>query len=317
MDIHTDVQQPQWEDLALSPAEREAQASAPAAVQTPSFAAPVVQTPAAAPAAAPQNQLPAAYLTHELRAPVTAIRLGLEILQEQIEGRLQPTEQQMLSVAVRNTARLETLVNDILDYSKVVAGKLQVAKTPCEPRGLIREAADGLRATALAQGVKLVVAEGEPLPRIAAEPRRIVQILTNLISNGIKFTPSRGRVTISAELGKREHDGTILFKVKDTGRGIPAEDLDKIFDMLMRCSNVKETEGTGLGLTLAKQMVQLHGGRIWVDSWRGVGATFLFTIPIAAEDLGREVKVYPREREFSGLLVNLAKHLNAFLALFV
>lgn len=310
-----DVQQPQWEDLALSPAEREAQAAAPAAVRAPVVAASALQAPPAP--AASQNQLPAAYLTHELRAPVTAIRLGLEILQEQIEGRLQPTEQQMLSVAVRNTARLETLVNDILDYSKVVAGKLQVEKTPCEPRALIREAADGLRATALAQGVKLVVAEGEPLPRVAAEPRRIVQILTNLISNGIKFTPSRGRVTISAELGKREHDGTILFKVKDTGRGIPAEDLDKIFDMFMRCSNVKETEGTGLGLTLAKQMVQLHGGRIWVDSWRGVGATFLFTIPIAAEDLGREVKVYPREREFSGLLVNLAKHLNAFLALFV
>src|SRR6185503_10959656 len=101
---------------------------------------------------------------------------------------------------------------------------------------------ESLRATALAQGVKLELAEGEPLPRVSAEPRRIVQILTNLISNGIKFTPSRGRVTISAELGKREHEGTILFNVKDTGRGIPAEDLDKIFDMFVRCSNVTETE---------------------------------------------------------------------------
>ncbi len=312
MDAHIDIQQPQWEDLALSPAEREA-VVAPAPVQT----AVQVPVPSPRPAPAAQPQLPAAYLTHELRAPVTAIRLGLEILQEQIEGRLQPSEQQMLSVAVRNTARLETLVNDIMDYSKVVAGKLSIEKTPCEPRGLIRDAADGLRATALAQGVKLVLADGEPLPRIAAEPRRIVQILTNLISNGIKFTPARGRVTISAELGKREHEGTVLFKVKDTGRGIPAQDLEKIFDMFTRCSNVTEVEGTGLGLTLARQMVQLHGGRIWADSWRGVGATFLFTIPIVAEDLGRPIKVYPREREFSGLLVNLAKHLNAFLALFV
>ena len=300
-----EAQSTPWEDLAFSPQERLA----------------ALRIPVKAPVKAPQLQetpeIPAAYLTHELRAPVTAIRLGLEILQEQVEGRLHAEEKQMLGVAVRNTARLETLVNDILDYSKIMAGKLEIEKEPCDARELIREAADGLRAMALAQGVKLVVDDSEPLPRVLAEAGRVHQILTNLISNAVKFTPSRGRVTISATLGKREHEGTILFKVKDTGRGIPAQDLDKIFDMFMRSSNVRQTEGTGLGLTLARLMTQLHGGRIWADSWEGVGATFCFTIPIAAEDLGRKVEVYPRQVEFSGLLVNLAEHVNSLLALFV
>ena len=325
MSLETDVQQPQWEDLVLRPEERKPSAAA-AAVPAP--VAPVVVAPKApaaqaAPAPAPvqaqRPDLPASYLTHELRAPVTAIRLGLEILQEQVEGRLHDDEKQMLNVAVRNTARLETLVNDIMDYSKIMAGKLQIAKEPCDARALVNEAADGLRAMAIAQGVKLVVDEGEPLPRVSAEGRRVVQVLTNLLSNAIKFTPARGRVTVSAELGKHEHAGTIVFKVKDTGKGIPAQDIEKIFDMFIQSgtNNTKKAEGTGLGLTLARLMVELHGGRIWADSWRGVGATFYFTVPITAEDLGRKVKVYPKPLEYHGLLVSMTKRLNAFIALFV
>jgi signal transduction histidine kinase len=328
MSLETDVQQPQWEDLVLRPEEKNTpKAAAPVSAPVPPVAvAPKASAPAAAPVAPaaapvqPQRQdLPASYLTHELRAPVTAIRLGLEILQEQVEGRLHDDEKQMLSVAVRNTARLETLVNDIMDYSKIMAGKLSITKEPCDARGLLNEAADGLRAMAIAQGVKLVVDDGEPLPRISAEGRRVVQVLTNLLSNAIKFTPARGRVTVSAELGKHEHAGTIVFKVKDTGKGIPAGDIEKIFDMFIQSSgsNQKKAEGTGLGLTLARLMVELHGGRIWADSWRGVGATFYFTVPITAEDLGRKVKVYPKPLEYHGLLVSMTKRLNAFVALFV
>src|SRR5262249_10501055 len=156
-----------------------------------------------------------------LRAPVTAIRLGLEILQEQVAGRLAPEESQMLEVAVKNTARLEGLVDDILDYSKIMSGKLGLERSACDARELLSEAAEGLRATALRRGVRLSRVEGEPLPRIDADPRRVVQVLTNLISNALKFTPARGTVTVSVERGRREHDGTLLFKVKDNGRGIP------------------------------------------------------------------------------------------------
>jgi signal transduction histidine kinase len=301
METHIDIQQPQWEDLVI----RNQPAKAPAAV------------PSAPKPQAAKTDLPASYLTHELRAPVTAIRLGLEILQEQISGRLRDDEKNTLAVAVRNTARLETLVNDIMDYSKIMAGRLQIEKSACDPRSLINEAADNLRAMAVSHGVKLVVEDDEPLPRVGADAGRVMQILTNLISNGIKFTPARGRVTVTAELGRREHAGTILFKVKDTGRGIPAKDLTQIFDMFTRCDNAKGAEGTGLGLTLARLMVEMHGGRIWADSWQGVGATLCFTIPIAPVDMVRRVEAYPREVQYTGLLVGMAKRFNAFIALFV
>jgi signal transduction histidine kinase len=261
--------------------------------------------------------MPASYLTHELRAPVTAIRLGLEILQEQTAGRLAPEETQMLEMAVKNTARLEGLVDDILDYSKIVAGKLALRREACDARTLLSESVEGLRATALRRGVKLARIDGEPLPRIDADPGRVVQVLTNLISNAIKFTPARGAVTVSVEMGRYEHEGTLVFKVKDTGRGIPAKDLEKIFSQFQQASNVKGSEGTGLGLTLARQMVDLHGGRIWAESWRGLGATFHFTIPIAAGELARRVSVYPKPVEYSGLLVSLGRRLNSFLALFI
>jgi signal transduction histidine kinase len=305
---------PAWEDLVLRPEERTAPVETvqPATVAMDSG---VVAQPQ--PASTQPQSLPASYLTHELRAPVTAIRLGLEILQEQVDLRLQPDERQMLALAVKNTARLEGLVNDIMDFSKIMAGRLKAERVACDPRELMRDAVDGMRSMAVAKGVKLAFDDTEPLPRINAEPRRIIQILTNLISNGIKYTPVRGTVTISAKVGTREHAGTIVFKVKDTGRGIPAKDLDKIFDMFIQSGNTKAAEGTGLGLTLARLMVDLHGGRIWAESWREVGATFFFTIPIAREDLRRPIEVYPKEVEVTGLLVSLAKRFNSFLALFV
>lgn len=287
----TPTDQPQWEDLVIPKLERESHS-------------------------ARKVPLPSSYLTHELRAPVTAIRLGLEILQEQIQGRLQADERHMLAVAVKNTSRLEGLVNDIMDYSKIMAGRMPVRKEPADGRELVAEAVDGLQATAISKGVKLVKEEGEPLPRVLAEPRRVVQILTNLISNAIKFTPARGTVRVSVGKGRFEHEGTLVFKVKDNGRGIPHKDLERIFDLFAQpCAS--SGEGTGLGLTLSRLMAELHGGRIWAESWRELGAAFSFTIPIAPQDLARKIRVYPKPAEYSGLLVSLSRGLNAFLSLFL
>lgn len=268
--------------------------------------------------AARGGPLPASYLTHELRAPVTAIRLGLEILQEQIQGRLEADERHMLCVAVRNTTRLEGLVNDIMDYSKLMAGRLGVHREPCSARRLAAEAVDGLQAMAVSRGIRLVKEGGEPLPRVHADRRRVIQVLTNLIANALKFTPPRGTVTVSVRPGRHEHEGTLVFKVKDTGRGIPSGELESVFDRFAQSSlNAKASEGTGLGLTLARLMVGLHGGRIWAESWKGLGATFYFTIPIARQDLAEKVEVYPRPVQYHGLLVGLMRRLNAWLALIV
>lgn len=276
-----------------------------------------VSRPAAASAATP-GSLQASYLTHELRAPVTAIRLCLEIIREGAARKLAGDEQRMLSLAIANTSRLEGLINDIMDYSKLVAGKMTISREPCEARALVNEAMDGLRTMALAKGVKLVKEVEEGLPRVSAEPRRVIQVLTNLIANAIKFTPPRGTVLVSARSGRHDHAGTVLFRVKDTGCGIPAEDIDRIFEVFAQAAagGGKHGEGTGLGLTLARAMVELHGGRIWAESWEGAGASFYFTIPVAPEDMPRRFEPYAKPVEYHGLLVDAFRRLNAFLAMF-
>ncbi len=303
--------QPQWEDLVI----REPQAR-PAPEAAPVVSAPAPVRPAARPQ---QHQVQAAYLAHELRAPVTSIRLGLEILGEQITERLQADEKQMLTLAIRNTQRLEGLVNDIMDYSKIAAGKMAIVKEPCDARALADDALDAMKAAAMAKGVRLAKDYGPLLPRAAAENRRVVQVLINLLSNAIKYTPARGSVTVSISEGRYEHAGTLLFKVKDTGPGLPQEQLEKVFGMFEQAAgaDTRKAQGTGLGLTLARGMVELHGGRIWAESWKGLGATFCFTIPIAADDLSGPVEVYAEPLEFHGLVAQFARRFNAFLAMFV
>jgi signal transduction histidine kinase len=308
-----DANMPMWEDLVIRPA-------------APSVPAPAATKTAPAPAKIPvpqalrpsQHQVQAAYLAHELRAPVTSIRLGLEGLSETAADRLQDDERKMLEIAIRNTHRLEGLVNDIMDYSKLAAGRMSVAKEPCDARALLDEAVDAMRAAAVAKGVRIVKDVAPGLPRCAAEGRRVVQVLINLLSNAIKYAPARGTVTVSAAAGVREHAGTLLFRVKDTGPGLDAADLERVFGMFEQAGgSVKTSAGTGLGLTLARAMVELHGGRIWAESWKGCGATFCFTIPIAASDLGRAVEVYARPLQIHGLVAEFGRRFNAVLAMFV
>jgi signal transduction histidine kinase len=308
------TQQPTWEDLVI----REPEAKPAPAPRAAAPSAPLIL--AAKPAASRSaHQVQAAYLAHELRAPVTSIRLGLEVLSEQIAPRLESDEAQMLKLAIRNTIRLEGLVNDIMDYSKIAAGKMAIVKEPCEARALADEAVDALKAAATAKGIKVVKDLSPMLPRVSAESRRVVQVLINLLSNAIKFTPARGLVTVAVSEGRHEHAGTLLFKVKDTGGGIAADQLEKVFGLFEQAgsSNVKGSEGTGLGLTLARAMVELHGGRIWAESWKGAGATFCFTIPIASVDQSRPVEVYAEPLQVHGLVAEFARRFNAFLAMVV
>lgn len=282
-----------WEDLALRPAEGK-------------------------PVPPSAREVQAAYLAHELRAPVTSIRLGLELLSDQVRARLDDDERRMLEIAIRNTTRLEGLVDDIMDYSKISAGRMALLREPREARALVEEAVDALKAAATAKGIRLVKDVGPLLPRVSADGRRVVQVLVNLLSNAIKFTPARGVVTVSVREGTREHGGTLLFKVKDTGMGIPADKLESIFGLFEQAGAESLREGgTGLGLTLARAMVSLHGGRIWAESWAGCGATLCFTIPIARGDLSRPVEVYAPPLRVHGLLADLARRFNSFLALFV
>ncbi len=297
-------QKPSWEDFAIRGGED------------------VSSPPASSlrrPASRSAHQVQAAYLAHELRAPVTSIRLGLEVLAEDTAAKLDMNEKHMLSLALRNTERLEGLVDDIMDYSKIAAGKMTIRKEPADARALVDEAADVMNAAATAKGLKIVKDVKPLLPRISAEGRRVIQVLINLISNAIRHTPTRGIITIGVTEGRREHEGTLMFRVKDTGSGIPIDQLEAVFGLFEQAagSRVKKTGGTGLGLTLARAMVDLHGGRIWAESWEGCGATFCFTIPIASVDMSRPVEVYSEPLRIHGLVADLARRFNVFLAMIV
>ena len=312
------TQEPMWEDLVIREPEAKP-APVPARVPAPKAALPLAPFAVKPAASRTAHQVQAAYLAHELRAPVTSIRLGLEVLSDQIDAKLESDEKQMLNLAIRNTVRLESLVNDIMDYSKIAAGKMAIVKEACDARALIDDAVDALKAAATAKGVKIVKDVNPLLPRVAAENRRVVQVLINLLSNAIKFTPTRGAVSLSVVEGRYEHQGTLLFKVKDTGAGIAPDQLEKVFGLFEQAgaTNIKKADGTGLGLTLARAMVELHGGRIWAESWKGCGATFCFTIPIASVDLARPVTVYAEPLQVHGLIAEFARRFNAFLAMVV
>ena len=283
-------------------------------------ATPVVVERRMEPPKAPPAELDgklASYMTHELRAPLTSIRSALDILSAQIEARLSPEERRIIDMAVRNSERLDALINDIMDFSKIRAGKMSMAPRSVDPRELIQEAVDSLRSWAVAKGVRLIRTDtDEPLPRVCADRRRAVQVLINLLSNAIKFTPGGGKVEICASLGRFEHTGMVLFKVKDSGPGIPHKDLQRVFQCFEQSAmGVKTSEGTGLGLTLAKAMVELQGGRIWAECWKGLGASFLFTLPASTGDGVRPPRAYPMPMDYHGLLVNVARRLNTIVAM--
>ncbi|OGR58409.1 MAG: hypothetical protein A2X36_07245 [Elusimicrobia bacterium GWA2_69_24] len=290
-----------WEDLV----DHGSQAPAPQA-------APV--TKPSLPAEPAKEAAIGSYMTHELRAPLTSIRSALGLLQMSSFDKLSPDERETVVLAIRNADRLDGLINDIMDFSKIQAGKMCMDLEPVAPESLLSDAIDAMRAWAVAKGVRLIrVDSDEPLPRVQADRRRTVQVIINLLSNAIKFTPAGGKVEVSAKLGGHGHAGTVQFRVKDSGPGIPAKDLERIFQSFEQSAlGAKMSSGTGLGLTLARAMVELQGGKIWAESWKGLGASFLFTLPILIGTAARPIRPYRKPIEYHGLLSNVFRRLNAF-----
>ncbi len=294
-------QKPAWEDMVD---------------RTPAQPAPPPRPPREKLQKDSKDRAMAAYMTHELRAPLTSIRSALGILDMQMAAKLAPEEKQILMMATRNADRLDALINDIMDFTKIRAGKLDMALEAVRPEELIEEVLDSLRSWAVQKGIRLVRTENdEPLPRVNADRLRGVQVLTNLLSNAIKFTPAGGRIAVSASIGRYDHHGTITFSVRDSGPGIPAADVKRIFRSFEQSAlGSKAGSGTGLGLTLAKAMVELMGGRIWAEGWKGLGATFRFTLPIFSGDTTAPARPYPKPIEYHGILVGLYKRLNSVVA---
>lgn len=220
-------------------------------------------------------------VTHELRSPLTAIKGYIGLLLEGRAGPLTDRQKEFLTIVNNNTARLGRFINDILDLAKIEAGMMELKPEPVSVYEIANEVVTLMKE--YKPTVNLILDVPQNLPQIMGDKDRIAQVLTNLVSNALKFTPDGGKVTVKGEL-KSDH---ILMSVKDTGIGMPKEALGKLFTKFQQVKSsrdkVKGPKGTGLGLAIAKGLVEGHGGKIWVESELNVGTTFYFTLPLQAK----------------------------------
>jgi signal transduction histidine kinase len=219
-----------------------------------------------------------ANMSHELRTPLNAIIGFSEVLGERLFGELNDKQAEYTEDILSSGRHLLSLINEILDLSKVEAGRMELELAPFDLPLAIENARTFVRERATRHGITLDVNVDERLGEYVGDERKIKQILLNLLSNAVKFTPEGGRIGINA----RRTNGAVEISVTDTGIGIAPEDQPRIFEEFrqVRSDYEHKSEGTGLGLTLAKKFVELHGGRIWVESEIGKGSTFTFTLPI-------------------------------------
>jgi signal transduction histidine kinase len=219
-----------------------------------------------------------ANMSHELRTPLNAIIGFSEVLAERMFGEVNEKQAEYLQDILSSGRHLLSLINDILDLSKVEAGRLELELGRFHLPTALDNALILVRERATRHGITLTQAVDERVGDIVADERKVKQVLLNLLSNAVKFTPEGGRVGLSATAA----EDVVTIAVSDTGIGIAPEDQAAIFEEFRQVGrdDTRKQEGTGLGLTLAKKFVELHGGRIWVQSQVGEGSTFTFTLPV-------------------------------------
>jgi signal transduction histidine kinase/HAMP domain-containing protein/predicted transcriptional regulator with HTH domain len=219
-----------------------------------------------------------ANMSHELRTPLNAIIGFSEVLIERLFGELNAKQEDYLRDIHSSGTHLLTLINDILDLSKIEAGRMELEPSTFEIAGAVANAITLVRERALRHSILLGQQVDATLTQITADERKFKQILLNLLSNAVKFTPDGGRVDV---LARRENSNAVI-SVHDTGIGIAPEDQGTVFEEFRQVGHdyTKKQEGTGLGLALTKKFVELHGGTIWLESEPGKGSTFTFSIPM-------------------------------------
>jgi signal transduction histidine kinase len=219
-----------------------------------------------------------ANMSHELRTPLNAIIGFSEVLGERMFGELNEKQAEYTEDILSSGRHLLSVINEILDLSKVEAGRMELNLAKFDLPLAIENARTFVRERATRHGITIDVTLDERLGEFMGDERKVKQILLNLLSNAVKFTPEGGRIELTA----RQTDGTVEISVSDTGIGIAPQDQATIFEEFRQVGGdyTHKKEGTGLGLTLAKKFVELHGGKIWVTSEAGKGSTFTFALPI-------------------------------------
>jgi len=235
-----------------------------------------------------------ANVTHELRSPLTSITAALAILNANLSN-IGEENKKFLNTAVRNAHRLNSLINDILDFSKLQSGKLTVKPEVCEPLAIMNEAADSVQAWARSKNVTVTSGGSAGERLVAADKPRTVQILLNLFSNALKFTPAGGKIEVVAGVETKARKEYVTFTVKDTGPGIAKQDQEKIFERFIQIAGGENVGGTGLGLPITKALVVMQNGYIEVESEPGKGAAFKVALPAvsAGQDAPRVMDFAP------------------------
>ena len=213
-------------------------------------------------------------LSHELRTPLASLKALAETLQE---GALEdpPAAQRFVDQIQIEVDALTQMVNELLELSKIESGRFSLERSPVAASDLLRSAAQRMQVQAERANITVRVECEENLPRVQVDSQRLEQVLINLIHNAIKFTRPGGEVLLCAESGP----GEVRFSVRDTGVGIPADEVSRIFERFYRVDKSRTGRGTGLGLSIAKHIVEAHKGRIWAESTEGQGSMFYFTVP--------------------------------------
>ncbi len=225
-----------------------------------------------------------AHVSHELRTPLTAIREGSALLLEEIPGPVTKAQREILEIVQNHSERLFQSISSILDLSRMQAEMMEYEFTACDLNTVIANSVQPVELIARNRGISLSVDTDAPLPMINADERRIGQVLDNLLSNAIKFTPQGGSILVRASHGrKRDGDAAeIEVAVSDTGSGIPDEEIQYIFEHYYQCANNRKRgqQGAGLGLAIARHIIEAHRGHIWAENRREGGTVFFFTIPV-------------------------------------
>jgi signal transduction histidine kinase len=217
-------------------------------------------------------------VSHELRTPMTAIKGYVDNILDGLTGALTERQSYYLSRVKSNVERLTRMINELLDLSRIEAGMVELHLGNVPMRELITDVVEGFQAMAQEKGVALRTHQPDGLPAIRGDRDKLHQVLTNLIQNAIKFTPTGGEIRVESKIGG---DGYLQIGVLDTGCGIPPHELEKVFEKFYRGeSGSADDPRWGLGLNIARSLVKLHGGRIWVESTPGQGSRFYFTVPI-------------------------------------
>lgn len=215
-------------------------------------------------------------VSHELQTPLLSISEALSIVQEEKVGSLNPDQKKFIEIGRRNAARLANLIKDILDLSKIEAGRLEIKREKVNFPVLLSEVIKSLEPQLSGKSINLKITFLKDFPEISADQEAIRRVLTNLLDNAMKFMPEGGDLEISG----KEKGKEIEISIKDTGLGIAKENLENIFERFWQDKRI--TKGFGLGLSISKSLIGLQGGKIWAESeGEGKGATFLFTLPKA------------------------------------